>query len=69
VSDEADSANDFIQRELDSKIANSRNALVRRELQPNGRCYYCSHPVDELRLFCDSGCAEDFEAFNKHKRR
>ena len=68
MSDEADSANETIQRELENKIAHSRNALEKRELQPNGRCYYCSHPVDELRLFCDSGFAEDFEAFNKRKR-
>ena len=69
MSDDIDAVTDNIQRELDNKIANSRNALMRRELQPSGRCYYCSHPVDELRLFCDSGCAEDFEAFNKYKRR
>jgi len=69
MSDEADNANDTIQRELDNKIAHSRNALAKRELQPNGHCYYCNHAVDELRIFCDRGCAEDFEAFDKHRRR
>lgn len=69
MTDEADAANDSMQRELDNKLANLRKLLDKRELQPCGHCYYCNHPVDELRVFCDRGCAEDFEAFNKHKNR
>lgn len=68
MTDEIDMATDTIQRELENQIAHSRNALVKRELQPNGHCYYCNYPVDELRIFCDRECAEDYEAFYKRKR-
>lgn len=68
MTDEIDAANDNIQRELDSKLANLRKQMDKRELQPKGCCHYCSHPVDSQKLFCDSGCAEDFEFFNKRRK-
>lgn len=41
-------------------IASVRNAMMRRELEPNGTCHNCNELVDDPRkLFCDGDCASD----------
>lgn len=37
-------------------------------LKPKGACWYCNHPLDNVRRFCNKACADDYrieeEAFN-----
>jgi predicted nucleic acid-binding Zn ribbon protein len=36
-------------------------------LKPKGACWYCNHPLDNVRRFCSKTCADDYrieEAFN-----
>jgi hypothetical protein len=38
-------------------------------LKPKGSCWYCNHPVDNVRRFCNKTCAQDYlleeEVFRK----
>ena len=38
------------------------------DLKPKGACWYCNHPLDNVRRFCSKTCADDYrieeEAFN-----
>lgn len=29
-------------------------------LKPKGACWYCNAPLDNVRRFCNKGCAEDY---------
>jgi hypothetical protein len=36
-------------------------------LKPKGACWYCNHPLDNVRRFCSKTCGDDYrieEAFN-----
>lgn len=44
----------------DAAITSARNAVTRRELEPNGKCHNCNDYLDDPRkLFCDGDCASD----------
>lgn len=42
------------------------------DLKPKGACWYCNHPLDNVRRFCNKTCADDYlieeEAFNTPQR-
>lgn len=50
----------------------SQDTAVQRvkmaDLKPKGACWYCNHPLDNVRRFCSKTCADDYrieeEAFN-----
>lgn len=29
-------------------------------LMPKGSCWYCNHPLDNIRRFCSKACADDY---------
>lgn len=68
MADEADAASENTQREINARIKASQDSLMRRELTPSGQCYCCRYPIGDFKIFCDSGCAEDYHAFNSNRR-
>jgi hypothetical protein len=64
MADEADQAQ-FIE-ERDRKLA----LQVRRpELPVTGECHYCGETIRAPRLFCESGCRDDYEREQEARRR
>lgn len=58
MADEADQADEFIQRML----ANPRNPYEgHARIKPIGVCHYCFEALpNKEQLFCDSDCAQDW---------
>lgn len=56
--DDADISEERMQRELDAGISRIRKAA---SLKPIGYCFFCNESVGNGRIFCDSGCREDYE--------
>ena len=61
----------------DAEISNYVSACARendpkaakiRGLQPEGHCHYCYEDVDDNKLFCDSSCAEKYDAQQRMRR-
>lgn len=39
------------------------------KLMPKGECYYCTEEIEKDKLFCNSGCATNYDKSMKHKFR
>lgn len=55
--DDADRADDRIQRMIDEGIARVR---ARKHLQSIGACHYCAEPLTNGRLFCSKECSDNY---------
>lgn len=64
--DEADLAQDHIEKTLALQIAQARAKAAQ---QPSGECLNCGEPLGEGRRYCNSECREDFEAREKGRQR
>lgn len=64
--DPIDRSSHFQEEMLQHQINNIRTR--KRELTPNGTCYYCYEKVDNQRLFCDEFCSEDYEKLKRAQR-
>jgi predicted nucleic acid-binding Zn ribbon protein len=64
--DDADMSDDRIEIERNDGI---RRASIAKSLKPIGACYYCDETVGSGRLFCDSGCREDYELEQAQRKR
>jgi hypothetical protein len=63
VADDADFANELIDRVNEAGVAEIRSMSKRRTLLPTGQCHYCAEvTTNRAQLFCDSTCAQDYEA-------
>lgn len=59
MADDADRAQEFVERELEALIRLSRSA--ERVLKPQGSCYNCEESLrNPDALFCNKECEEDF---------
>lgn len=67
MADVADMSDFFVTAEVGSGVEVSRLRLLKRELDPNGRCHYCTEPVDPNRVYCDGECAAA-DAYEKKRR-
>jgi len=68
MADEADLAFDSEQRYLTQALAAQRKRVG--VLQPSGACHYCGNTEGiEVRLFCDSDCAADWEYEHSLRQR
>lgn len=63
--DEADLANDHLERELEQRILDVQRS---KPLPPSTDCLNCGEPVS-LKRYCSKECAEDDEARTRHMRR
>ncbi len=68
MADEADHAHEMEQLALEQALA---RRMPGPKLTPTGFCHFCREPLKPIkdkngvrhdRIFCDSGCSEDFEA-------
>jgi hypothetical protein len=66
-SDPIDRAADTTDFLTDAAIRNIR-ANVQKGLKPTGFCYFCESDVNSNMLFCDAGCAQDYEHEQKMRR-
>lgn len=64
--DEADIAQDHIEKTLALQIAQAR---AKSGQQPTGECLNCSEPLADGRRFCCTECREDFEVREKSRQR
>ena len=64
--DEADLANDHLQRELEQRILDVQRA---KPLPPSTECLNCGETVTLGRRYCSKDCAEDDEARTRHMKR
>lgn len=55
--DEADAANDHVEREREALLAQRKPAGP----VANGRCWYCHCQVSRGLRWCDSNCRDDWE--------
>lgn len=56
MADEADLAQDHIEKELSRSMARRRPSLV-----PTGQCFNCGEEVTGQACFCDADCRDDYE--------
>jgi hypothetical protein len=63
MSDEADVAQDHIERE--EALRKKYRKLSRLEVEPTGECLNCDTPLANGRRWCDSYCQEDWRKRNK----
>jgi hypothetical protein len=63
--DEADQAADLQEREMREKLRVSASKAQKREKIPRGLCYTCEAAVADPKLFCDKGCADEYETMKK----
>jgi len=69
MADDADRAEDKIESQIECGIAHARHLLSNYSLKPCGVCYFCeAHLNVSTQLFCDKGCAEDYETQIKMRR-
>jgi predicted nucleic acid-binding Zn ribbon protein len=67
MADEADRADENIERQIQSALSKVRQ---NRGLIPTGLCYYCQEPVRPSALFCDGeDCRNDFDYEQKLRQR
>jgi len=64
---EIDQAQAHIERELESQIAQVRNAPT--PAFSRGRCINCDEPVSENRRVCSPECGEDYEHRARQNKR
>lgn len=58
--DDADRADDRIQKMIEAGIARVREA-AERHLPAIGVCHWCESPVGQGRIFCSKECSDDHE--------
>ncbi|TFW09642.1 hypothetical protein E4K72_05015 [Oxalobacteraceae bacterium OM1] len=58
MSDEADIADENIEL---SRLAAIEACRRQPRLVPKGTCWFCDEPVAQLKKYCDSDCADDYE--------
>ncbi|MFW9605063.1 MAG: hypothetical protein ACMV0I_00610 [Pseudomonas sp.] len=63
--DELDRASDYEEAHRAFCVQNA----IKQIDKPNGRCQFCSEPVDGERLYCDIDCAADHEREKAARRR
>lgn len=67
MADDADRADDQIEKALQSYINKARKNTG---LIPTGVCYYCQEPVRPCALFCDGqDCRNDYDYEKKLRQR
>jgi predicted nucleic acid-binding Zn ribbon protein len=54
---------------LSASIANARQTKDADRLRPNGRCYFCSEPLDTNQVFCDIDCSTDHERLMRNRQQ
>ena len=64
--DEADLANDHLQRELEQRILDVQRA---KPLPPSSECLNCGDPPIEGGRFCCRDCADEHEARERQLKR
>ena len=64
--DEADLANDHLERELEQRILDVQRA---KPLPPAIECLNCGETVKTGRRYCDDACREDAELRDRQQRR
>lgn len=68
-SDETDHANALVDAERDSLIAKARANVGAYALVPDGECHWCSEDIEPPRVFCDGGCATEWDIARKRRAR
>jgi hypothetical protein len=63
--DEADLANDYLEREIEQRILEVQK---RKPVVSDGRCRNCGADTGGA-AFCDTGCSHDYEDRERHNRR
>lgn len=60
MADEADRANDTLEKMLDG-WRNEVAYQLRHSIQPTGNCLNCDERLDDGRRWCDTDCRNDWE--------
>ncbi len=58
MADEADKANDHMERELAIRIKAARSV---KAVETTGHCFFCGEDVGAGVRFCSKDCADDYE--------
>lgn len=67
--DDADKAEENIEKWLEDGINHARYMLEKTSLKPCGACYYCGSSIQPWLLFCaDDDCQSDYVYEQKLKR-
>lgn len=67
--DDTDRASALMDAERESLVAQVRAKVGLQELQPDGECHWCGDEVASPRLFCDGGCASEWDMARKRQTR
>jgi hypothetical protein len=66
MADEADKANDHMERELAIRIKAARAV---KTPETTGSCFFCGEDVGQGVRFCSKDCADDWERENEIRRK
>jgi predicted nucleic acid-binding Zn ribbon protein len=66
VADEADKANDHMERELALRIRAARSVQA---VDTTGACFFCGEDVGSGVRFCSKDCADDWEREHEIRRK
>lgn len=67
--DDTDRANALMDAERESLVAAARAQVGMNQLKPDGECHWCGDEIARPRLFCDAGCASDWDMARKRRDR